>query len=241
MRGWWREIAGLVLPPVCAGCGRSRVVLCEECRIRLCGGRARRVLPDPVPPGLPSVQAAAPYADAVRHVLLAHKERGAMGLAEPLGAALAGAVMGVRRSGAARDVRGGSGPLLLVPVPSTRRAVAGRGHDAGRRIALAAARGLRGAGIPARVAAVLRLRRPVADQTGLDAPHRRANVAGAMGVTERVGRLWLQGKQVMVVDDLMTTGASLAEATRAVSAAGGRVVGAAVVAASPRAFENHRN
>ncbi|GHG82923.1 ComF family protein [Streptomyces griseocarneus] len=241
MRGWWREITGLVLPPVCAGCGRPRVLLCEECRVRLCGGRARRVLPDPVPPGLPSVHATARYADAVRHVLLAHKERGAMGLAEPLGAALAAAVVGARRSGAGGDVRDGSAPLLLVPVPSARSAVAGRGHDAGRRIALAAAGGLRGAGVPARVAGVLRLRRAVADQSGLDARQRRANVSGAMGVAERVGRLWLQGKQVMVVDDLMTTGASLAEAARAVSAAGGRVVGAAVVAASSRAFENHRN
>ncbi|MFI9206360.1 ComF family protein [Streptomyces sp. NPDC053048] len=241
MRGWWRDVADLVLPGECAGCGLPRHALCEGCRARLCGGRPSRVVPEPVPAGLPDVYAAARYANGVRAVLLAHKERGAVGLAEPLGAALAGAVLGARRSGGAWDVRAGSGPLLLVPVPSARRAVAGRGHDAGRRIALAAAGALRAGGVPARVAAVLRLRRAVADQSGLDARQRSANVAGAMGAVSGVGRLWQEGEQVMLVDDLVTTGASLAEAARAVSAAGGRIAAAAVVAAPPRAFENHRN
>lgn len=241
MGGWWQEIAGLVLPADCAGCGRSRAVLCDECREELCGRAVRRVWPDPVPAGLPRVHAAARYGDAVRAVLLAHKERGGLGLAEPLGAALAGAVRVAGCSGAGWGVRARRGPLLLVPVPSARRAVAGRGHDPGRRIGLAATRVLRAAGVPARVAAVLRLRRAVADQSGLDARQRRVNVSGAMGVAGGVDRLWREGGPVVLVDDLMTTGASLVEAARAVSGAGGRIVGAAVVAAAPRAFESNRN
>jgi hypothetical protein len=51
-----------------------------------------RVRPVPEPPGLPVVLAAARYADEVRATLLAHKERGALALAGPLGVALAGAV-----------------------------------------------------------------------------------------------------------------------------------------------------
>ncbi|MFF4410294.1 ComF family protein [Streptomyces sp. NPDC001404] len=241
MRGWWQEIAGLVLPSPCTGCGLGRSVLCEECRARLCGRRPRQVRPDPVPPGLPPVFAAAPYAAGVRSVLLAHKERGALGLAEPLGAALAGAVQAAGIPGEGRDGWAGRGPLLLVPVPSARRAVAGRGHDACRRVALAAARALRGAGVPARTAAVLRLRRAVADQAELDARERWANVAGAMGAVRDAGRVWRDGGPVVLVDDLMTTGASLAEAARAVGVSGGRTVAAAVVAAAPRAFENNRN
>ncbi|MBT2387654.1 ComF family protein, partial [Streptomyces sp. ISL-11] len=104
MRGWWQEISGLVLPVDCAGCGRRRSVLCEECRAALTGRAARRVRPDPVPPGLPPVHAVAPYGDRVRSVLLAHKERGAMGLAGALGASLAGAVRSV-----ARGAAGGAG------------------------------------------------------------------------------------------------------------------------------------
>ncbi|MFI6948241.1 ComF family protein [Streptomyces sp. NPDC050422] len=240
MRGWWREIAGLVLPVDCGGCGRPRTELCEECAAQLYGGVPRRVRPDPEPSGLPLVHAAAGYENAVRAVLLAHKERGALGLAGAVGRALAGAV----RAGA--GVSPGEGPLLLVPVPSARRAVAARGHDPARRIALAAAAELRRGGTSARVAGVLRQRRPVADQSGLGARERRANLAGALGVVAGGGRLLAAGR-VVLVDDLLTTGASLAEAARAVDGAGGwgsagsGARHAAVVAASPSAFEINRN
>ncbi|MCL7491454.1 ComF family protein [Streptomyces sp. MCA2] len=228
MQGVWRELAALVLPVDCAGCGRPRTELCAECRRVLArdGRGARRVRPWPSPVGLPRVWAGAPYADEVRAVLLAHKERGALRLAGPLGAVLAGAV---------RGLRAGDGPQLLVPVPSARRSVAGRGHDPVRRIALAAAGELRRAGTEVRVLAALRQRRVVADQAGLSARQRLANVAGALEVPGGAGRL-LTGRSAVLVDDLVTTGATLAEAVRAVAAAGGRVGGAAVVAAPRGAF-----
>ncbi|WP_030835672.1 ComF family protein [Streptomyces hygroscopicus] len=291
MRVWWQEIAELVLPADCAGCGRPGGALCDRCRAALDGSGARRVEPSPAPPGLPVVHAAVDYADEARAVLLAHKERGALRLARPLGEALAGAVraacsgpgrgagrrpwtaagasgavsgarrgggwgagagvgpgavLGVRRAGGSGVGAGAGpgagagarpcGPLLLVPVPSARRSVGARGHDPARRIALAAAGVLRGGGCPAKVPAVLRQRRRVTDQSGLDARQRRANVTGALGAVPGSGRLLVAGP-VVLVDDVMTTGASLAEAARAVRAAGGLVIGAAVVAA-PRAHIN---
>ncbi|KOX37031.1 MULTISPECIES: ComF family protein [unclassified Streptomyces] len=255
MRGWWREIAGLVLPVACGGCGRPRDELCPECAEALTGAGPRRVRPDPEPAGLPVVHAAAPYADAVREVLLAHKERGALALAGPLGGALAGAV-----EAAAGAVAGsGGGPLLLVPVPSSRRSVRARGHDPTRRIALAAAARLRRAGRDARVAPVLRQRRYVADQAGLGARGRLANLSGALEVVPGGAGLLAAGT-VVLVDDLMTTGASLAEAARALEAvqlsfiseiphglpAGSAQHGfeqraAAVIASSPASFEINRN
>ncbi|MFI1741933.1 ComF family protein [Streptomyces sioyaensis] len=233
MQGVWRELAGLVLPVDCAGCGRPRTELCARCRRALArdGRGARRVRPWPAPAGLPRVWAGAPYADEVRAVLLAHKERGALPLAGPLGAVLAGAV---------RGLRAGGGPLLLVPVPSARRAVAGRGHDPVRRIARAAAGELRRVGTGARVLAVLRQRRAVADQAGLSARQRLENVAGALEVPG-VARRLLAGLPAVLVDDLVTTGATLAEAARAMAVAGGRVVGAAVVAAPVSAFAAGRD
>ncbi len=207
MRGWWQDLTDLVLPAECGGCGRPRTVLCPECRAALNGAVPRRVRPVPEPPGLPAVHAEARYADEVRAILLAHKERGALALAAPLGVALARAV----RAGAARADEA----VVLVPVPSARHAVRARGHDPARRIALAAARELRRAGTPARVAAVLRQRRAVADQAGLNSRERLANLAGALAVTGGGERL-LTGGRVVLVDDLMTTGASLAEAARAV-------------------------
>ncbi len=239
MRMWWREIAGLVLPAGCAGCGRAGGALCGRCGAALCGAGARRVRPSPSPPGLPPVHAAVAYEDEARAVLLAHKERGELRLAAALGEALAGAVAGSvagAEAGAGAGVAGAvSGPLLLVPVPSARRAVAARGHDPARRIARAAAGVLRRGGRPARVLPVLRQQRSVTDQAGLDARRRLENLAGALGVAPGCGRLLAEGP-VVLVDDLMTTGASLAEAARAVGAAGGAVVGAAVVAAAARSF-----
>ncbi|MCL8017753.1 ComF family protein [Streptomyces sp. AS02] len=231
MRGWWQDLTDLVLPAECGGCGRSRTVLCPECRAVLGGAVPSRVRPVPEPSGLPVVHAAARYADEVRAALLAHKERGALALAAPLGTALAGAVRaGLREAGAGGGVGrfGRAGvPVLLVPVPSARGAVRARGHDPARRIALAAAGELRRARMPARVLAVLRQRRAVADQSGLNSWQRLDNLAGALAVAPGGGRL-LAGGPVVLVDDLMTTGASLAEAARAVRAAlaeGGSVYG----------------
>ncbi len=195
-------------------------MLCPECRAALGGPAPRRVRPLPEPPGLPVVHAAAAYADEVRATLLAHKERGALALAAPLGAALADAVRAglSRTSGGYPGAPRGGGPVLLVPVPSARGAVRARGHDPVRRIALAAAGELRRSGTPARALAVLRQRRAVADQSGLGSRQRLENLAGALEVVANGARL-LRGGPVVLVDDLMTTGASLSEAARAVTSA----------------------
>ncbi|WP_461012288.1 ComF family protein [Streptomyces capparidis] len=227
MREWLGNLADLVLPTDCAGCGRSRGGLCDRCRDLVRGPGGRRVRPVPAPPGLPPVYAATGYGGAVRAVLLAHKERGALPLARPLGEALARAV---RAAPVPRDA-----DVLLLPVPSARGAVAARGQDPTRRIALAAAGALRRDGLPARVARGLRQRRPVADQSRLDPGERLANVAGALHVPDGA-RARLRGAPVVLVDDLLTTGATLAEATRAARAAGARVAAAAVVAAPPGAM-----
>ncbi|MER5935566.1 ComF family protein [Streptomyces sp. NPDC002054] len=242
MRGWWQELVGLVLPVDCAGCGEVRMLVCGECRKALGGAEAGPVRPRARPPGLPEVYAAVGYQGAVRAVLLAHKERGALPLAGPLGRALAAAVReAVVREAAVREgVRreaARSGPeVVLVPVPSARRQVRARGHDPARRIALAASAELRRGGTAARVAPVLRQRRAVADQSGLGARQRRENLAGALEICGGGARA-AAGGALVLVDDLITTGATLAEAARAVREAGLPVTAAAVVAAPAESFE----
>ncbi|GAA4990483.1 hypothetical protein GCM10023205_72400 [Yinghuangia aomiensis] len=219
----------LVLPASCAGCGRPGTAVCARCRAYLqCPPHL--VSPEPAPPGLPPVAAAAVYEDPVRALLIAHKERGAYAATAPLGDALAAAVATVVAvlPAARRPV-----PVVLVPVPSARRAVRARGRDSTRALALRAARTLRARGVPARVCPALHHARPVADQTGLTARERAVNVTGALGVSSRLAPLF-EGISVVIVDDLVTTGASLAEATRAAGSVGGRVIGAAVVAATAR-------
>ncbi len=220
MRWFPETLLDLVVPVVCAGCGADRELLCRPCLSEL-SGAGRLVRPSPVPSGLPALAAAAPYDGVVRSALIAHKERGVLRLAGPLGAALATAVTALPGVGAAPR------PLHLVPVPSRPAVVRARGHDSTARIAAAAARRL-GPGV--RVARLLRQGRRVADQSGLGAQARARNLAGALQVRGPAGA----GRPVVVVDDLVTTGASLAEAARVLRGHGFVVLGAAVVAATAR-------
>lgn len=223
----------LVLPQPCAGCGAPGTLLCPACEPRLAAS-ARLSLPSPVPPGLPPPWAVAPYGGPVRQLIVAHKERGLTGLARPLGAALARAAVAAAQSA---DI---GPPILLVPVPSSRASVRRRGRDPTLMIAREAARAAtRTAAADAggettalrKVSCVqaLQHRRRVADQAGLTATARSANLTGALRA-----RLDLRGVRVIVVDDVVTTGATLTEAARALRDAGAEVPAAAVIAATER-------
>ena len=88
----------------------------------------------------------------------------------------------------------------------------------------------RESGLP--MASALRLRRSVRDSAGLDGADRRANLDGAMQSVPPAGRQLT--RVAIVLDDIVTTGATVLEATRALRLAGWAVAGAATVAATPR-------
>ncbi len=221
-------LADLVLPRRCVGCGHATGPLCRHC---LPPGRPQRAGP-PAALGW----AAGGYDGALRAALLAYKERGRRDLAAPLGLLLARAV------GSAIEVAAGNGrvpphgsgglgragrstSVVLVPVPSARSVAAARGGDHVRRLAARA-----GAVTGQRTAAdVLALTRAVRDSAGLGVDERSVNLAAAM-----MARPVRPGLCAVVVDDIVTTGATLLEARRALLAAGWPVIGAAVVAATPR-------
>jgi predicted amidophosphoribosyltransferase len=220
------DVLDLLLPERCAGCGGEPRLLCGGCRALLAGA-ARPAVPSPRPAGLPAPWAVARYEGAVRAVIVAHKESGRTGLARPLGAALA---RGLLAAGAGGAMLGG-GPVLVVPVPSTRAAVRRRGHDPTLRITTAALGALRARGLAVRQVAALAHTRRVADQAGLPMAGRAANLAGALFVARPAA---VAGRRVVLVDDIITTGSTLAEAARALRAAGADVPAAAVIAATPR-------
>jgi predicted amidophosphoribosyltransferase len=163
---------------------------------------------------LPHVVAVSGYVEPVRSMLIAHKERGRTDLSRLLGAALAPAVHGLRAD-------------LVLPVPSSRAATRERGYDHALRLATATAAARSGV----RALRGLQIVRTTRDSTGLGAGARSANLRGAYAVLPGV-IAQLRGCRVVVVDDLMTTGATLAEAARALRAVGVEPVGAAVVAAT---------
>ncbi|GAA4062877.1 ComF family protein [Nonomuraea soli] len=126
------------------------------------------------------------------------------------------------------DPRALDGGLTLVPVPSARRAVRGRGHDPVAALAAHAARALRAHGWRVDARQALTQTRRVADQAGLAAGSRAANLAGSLRAIRPVtGR-------VVLVDDVVTTGASLAEAARALRASGAEARLAVTLAATRR-------
>ncbi|MCW2678013.1 MAG: putative amidophosphoribosyltransferase [Modestobacter sp.] len=228
----WSALADLVLPRTCAGCALPGDLLCPGCRCWLAVPRLAQ--PRRHPDGFPPTVAAGAYAGPVRPAVLAFKEHGRAELAGPLGTALALAVVvvlaGLPGGGAGRPVR-------LVPVPSSTAAVQRRGRDHVAELARSAAVELRAAGVAARPAAVLRRRRGTRDSAGLDAAARRANLAGRFAV--RPTRPWpAPGTVLVVVDDVVSSGATLTEAARALglgtpSDRDTPVLGA-VVAATPR-------
>lgn len=174
--------------------------------------------------------AVGPYDGALRSMVIAHKEDRVFGLARPLGALLASVI---------ESAVGLESALVLVPVPSRPGAVRARGHDPVARMVRAAARDLTSRGAEAVRCPLLGHRRAVADQAGLDAGARAANLAGSLGVASRVHRRLasrLAGRPVRVVvcDDVVTTGATVREAQRALDEAGLDVAAVVAVAATVR-------
>jgi predicted amidophosphoribosyltransferase len=203
------ELIDLVLPIHCVCCQRPGQVWCADCRPDSGGGVISLAHGPPV-------HAAAEYADGLRTALLSYKERGARGLAAPLADYLGDAVDLARRT------RPGSELPVLVPVPSARSAARRRDGDHVRRLGRLVARQSRLDLLPA-----LRLSGPVADSAGLSVSQRAGNLDHRM-------LAWPAGiaggrRPVIILDDIVTTGSTLAEARRALRAAGWPVVGAAVI------------
>jgi predicted amidophosphoribosyltransferase len=239
-----RALVDLMLPRPCP-CGDPAGPACVRCRGGLVASEARLVLPYPAPVGLPVCAAGARYRGPVRRLLIAYKERGRRDLAAVLSMALVHAVLALPavRAALLQPSAASARRLLLVPVPASRAAWRARGFDhivTLVRDALGPLRQLsRVAGLEVSWAPLLELTRRVADQAGLSTADRATNLRGALRmrspdrfhpVRARAGPATL----VILIDDVLTTGATLAEAVRALASGGIRVKSAAVIAAAVR-------
>jgi ComF family protein len=199
--------AWAVLVPVdCAGCGRPDRAVCRSCRAAVFPDPVHRSLAD----GTPAV-AALDYSGVLRAMVLDYKEGNRTDVARVLAGPLRAAVA------AARELPGAAG-AELTPVPTSAGAYRRRGYDPVRLL-------LRRARLPS--SSVLKRTRARMSQKALGASERHRNVAGTMRA-----RRPLTGRTFVLVDDVLTTGATLEECGRAIRAAGGMVVGAAALASA---------
>jgi predicted amidophosphoribosyltransferase len=211
------DALALVLPVDCAGCGAPDRSVCDACRVRLAPAPVRVTRGGTGPGENLEAWAGLEYADVAARVIRSMKDAqrtdAAAALAPALRAALVAACSGVGdRPIPAR--------LEVAVVPSTPAARRERGYDPVRLL-------LRGAGF--RAGRVLRTRDGRVDQAQLGRAARRANAAGSMAPITR-----LDGRSFVLVDDVVTTGSTLAEAVRAIRSGGGVVHALAVLAHTPR-------
>lgn len=214
-----RTLLDLVLPVLCGGCGRPGTGWCAECAESL-AGPPLRVWPR-VDPGVPC-WALSRYDGPARQAVLSAKERGRRDLADPLGAALAN---GLARLCALDR------PLVLIPAPTRSAAARRRGGDPVLRMTRAAARRV-GPGCPGgcQVVPSLRLWWGVRDSAGLPARWRHRNLQGRVTVVPMPPIP--ANAQVVLVDDVLTTGTTAAVSIHALSRVGTHVDGVLVSCAT---------
>jgi ComF family protein len=211
----------LAFPAACAGCGREGAALCERCvkaldtRLELAGGTPIG-LPADLPGTLLQLEWCAAFTGPVRDALHQLKYASERRLATPLGGAVA-----------RRWARVGVGANVVVPVPVHAHRERQRGYDQAALIAAIAAVHL---GLP--LARALERGRATVAQFELGRDQRVANVAGAFRPRDRdpAAVRAVAGRWVLLVDDVVTTGATLAACADALEKMGAVGVSAIAVA-----------
>ena len=212
------SLVELILPRPCAGCGgeaEAGEALCARCQQLL--RRVPHPIDRPRPLGFPA-WALGPYSDTRRGIIIAMKERGNRAVRAHAGAVVAAGIEFLRARGEIPET------AVLVPAPTRASSARERGGDPVTAMCAAAAARLPGW----RVVPALATAEGSADQSGLNADERADNMRSAVLLTPAAAQL--RGRQVLLVDDVVTTGATLRASAARVRGAGGDVAGAIVLA-----------
>ena len=216
------RMVGIYAPLACLGCSAEGAILCADCCISLPPAASRcyncnnptllgRTCPDCRQPGRPvSANAATLYDGLAKDLVWRLKFGRIQAAAEVMAACLA-----TRFSGNIAE------DFLIIPVPTARRRVRQRGYDQARLIARALARQT-----GCQFAQPLR-RLGSQEQIGANRQQRSQQLQGSLEVNRP---LLVQQRRILLVDDVLTTGATLETAATALYAAGASVVGGLVFA-----------
>lgn len=224
------DLAALVWPTQCVSCGAPDRDLCGACRARLpseTNSPSQRVRV----PGGPSAGVAGSYGGLLRALLLGYKHGGLTRLERVLGEQLRAPLLAAMSGASA----GRGHQPLIVTVPSRASAVRSRGFRHTDRLVRAALRGVaarEGIAPPTVLRGALRAQRGRTSQVGLDARARHHNAGRIAVARNRVAQL--RGREIVLVDDIITTGATVLGAIRALEAVGGRVVAVVALCATER-------
>ncbi len=207
---WVNVAAELFLGATCSGCQAPSLRLCSRC--------AAKLVAQPMLIRRPSCEwletwVGATYEAEIARIILAWKDGVATQLTRPLARSLAVVICG-----------SGFGPSTLVPVPSDPRAVRRRGFDHTASLAKAVSKLM---GAPWVTRKLLSHRGAAVDQVGLTWAQRLRNAEGRY--LAAVG-----AEPVILVDDVVTTGATLDEAANMLCSSGHQVVGAVCLAHTPK-------
>ncbi|KAA8815835.1 ComF family protein [Bifidobacterium callitrichos] len=226
--GVFAGMLGLLLPRGCAGCDRPDETLCPSCRDLF-----DRVIALPFPAAVTGyAYAGAVYGGNVRRAILAWKDHGD----EECDREFARCIVALARRSLPIEGVALDGALLVVPAPSSARSLAERGRRHLMPLAKAIAAYYRSSGLDARVEPALQIAARVVDGKAVEtagADQRASRMGGRLTVRNRsLSRV--AGRTVVIVDDIVTTGATMRACAAALETAGARVLAGLALAATPR-------
>jgi predicted amidophosphoribosyltransferase len=206
----------LLFPTRCFGCRELGYSICSQCRKLWNPHLFTSRITDLV------VYSAIPYSPIAKNILLSAKEQSIKSADQLVSAAL---------STSLNELFKKNGRCALVPIPSRLASNRRRGRDFINEMAVSVAKDFGVAVLP-----LLEHQRVVRDQSKLDIASRRENLAMALSVKPSFHRNY-SGENVVILDDLVTTGATINEANRALTRGGFKVQAAATACVALRRRE----
>lgn len=226
LRELWLDLLALLWPCACLVCGAADRELCTSCAatLRSHAGHAAIFL---APAGF-EVWGFSAYEGALRTLIIACKNEGRPQIVRVLGELLSGPLQ------AALQTRDRATPLLVLTVPSRPAKIRERGFRHVDLLVRRALKRLRAYGDPGAqlLTGALHTLPGRTGQVGLRAAQRERNAALVRVPWHMRGRL--RGRDVVLVDDIVTTGSTILASTRALAAVDARVIGIVVLGVTKR-------